>query len=110
MSHEAPLGPDGLVDWVGRRRPVPPPDLRERLEDELRACEPAPGPEDPAAARSGALLAIARRRLNSATARPGRVRDTAFELLIADALVTYACEAALQEERPHEALRRILEG
>ena len=51
---------------------------------------------------------MAGERLASARSRPGRVRETAFELLLADALLTYACEAALEEERPEEALRTIL--
>ena len=51
----------------------------------------------------------ARKSLAAAVARPGRVRESAFELLVADALVTYACEAALETERPVEALERIVE-
>jgi hypothetical protein len=37
-------------------------------------------------------------------ARPGRARASAFELLGADALITHACEAALDEEDPAEVL------
>jgi hypothetical protein len=36
------------------------------------------------------------------------VRESAFRLLEADALVTYACEAALEADDPESALRRIL--
>ena len=46
--------------------------------------------------------------LDQARGRPGRIRDTAFQLLAADALVTYACEAALEEGDPLAALRAIL--
>ena len=48
-------------------------------------------------------------RLDQARARPGRVRESAFRLLEADALLTYACEAALETEGPDAALRRILQ-
>ncbi|MDF2697623.1 MAG: hypothetical protein K0S65_6006, partial [Labilithrix sp.] len=41
-------------------------------------------------------------------ARLGRVRDSAFRLLEADALLTYACEAALERDDPETALQRIL--
>jgi len=46
--------------------------------------------------------------LDAARARPGRVRESAFRLLEADALLTYACEAALESGDPEAALRRIL--
>jgi hypothetical protein len=51
---------------------------------------------------------MGRDRLEAALARPGRVRESAFRLLEADALLTYACEAALEAEDPAGALRRIL--
>jgi hypothetical protein len=47
-------------------------------------------------------------RLRSARDATGRVRESAFRLLEADALLTYACEAALESEAPPEELRRIL--
>lgn len=53
-------------------------------------------------------MEAARSALASAVSQPGRVRETAFELLVADALVTYACEAALETEAPEEALATIL--
>lgn len=51
---------------------------------------------------------LARMALDEARAKPGRVRESAFHLLAADALVTYACEAALDEADPSTALRTIL--
>lgn len=48
-------------------------------------------------------------RLDRARARPGRVRESAFELLVADALITYACEAALESEDPTTALGSLFE-
>jgi hypothetical protein len=47
-------------------------------------------------------------RLTMALSRPGRQRASAFRLLEADALFTYACEAALESEDPMGVLRRIL--
>jgi hypothetical protein len=83
--------------WMEGRPPAPPPDLAEALsfEDDGGALE------DLLAKEAGARLATARARL-------GRVRDSAFRLLEADALLTYACEAALDRDDPETALRRIL--
>jgi hypothetical protein len=47
--------------------------------------------------------------LARARSRPGRVRERAFDLLAADALISYACEAALEDEDPTAALGAILE-
>lgn len=41
--------------------------------------------------------------------RPGRVRSSAFDLLAADALVTYACEAALASGDPDAQLAAVLQ-
>ena len=44
-----------------------------------------------------------------AVRNPGRNRDSAFHLLTADALLTYACEAAATEaDEVGEELRRVL--
>jgi hypothetical protein len=50
----------------------------------------------------------AKRALHAAASRPGRVRRSAFDLLAADALLTYACEAALEAADPEQALNRLL--
>jgi hypothetical protein len=54
------------------------------------------------------ITSLARTALEESLARPGRIRESAFQLLAADALVTYACEAALEERDPRAALRAIL--
>ena len=54
------------------------------------------------------ITLLARKALDEARARPGRLRESAFQLLAADALVTYACEAALEQADPSAALRAIL--
>lgn len=46
--------------------------------------------------------------LADALAAPGQDRAAAFRLLAADALLTYACEAAAEENRPGETLERLL--
>jgi hypothetical protein len=73
--------------------------MRPWLEvvDEARAL-----PRWEALTRSG-LAALDRAR-----AAPGRVRQSAYHLLTADALLTYACEAALEDADPETTLRRIL--
>ncbi len=86
-----------LADWMASRRPTPPADLAEAL----RA-------EDPDGDLDVALSTLASARLAATRSQPGRVRASAFLLLEADALITYACEAALDAEDPEGALRRVL--
>lgn len=77
---------DALVAWLHRRE-APPELLRKRLEGALlRSDGDGSAPE--------ALAGAGARALSRAVARPGRVRETGLTLLDADALVTYACEAA----------------
>jgi hypothetical protein len=83
--------------WLAARRPAPPADLAAGLE--FAASDGALQDE---------LAAEGRARLALALARLGRVRESAFRLLEADALITYACEAALDLDDPEAALRRIL--
>jgi len=55
------------------------------------------------------LLRAGLDELDAARAAPGRVRQSAFHLLAADGLLTYACEAALEVDDPRNALVRILQ-
>jgi hypothetical protein len=82
---------------------------------------PAPEPFQPWLAtesRSGDLVDVlcraARASLADALARPGRNRESAFRLLAADALATYACEAAAEssdlEGRLLDILARLQQG
>jgi len=82
---------------MASRRPAVAPDLAAAI-----ALTDAPG------ALETVLAAEGLSRLRSARSRLGRVRESAFRLLEADALITYACEAALDAEDPQDALRRIL--
>ncbi|MBM4182630.1 MAG: hypothetical protein FJ207_00225 [Gemmatimonadetes bacterium] len=86
-----------LAAWMEARRPPPPADLAERVH--IAGVDVAP---------HVALADEGRARLAAARARPGRVRESAFRLLEADALFTYACEAALETDDPEAALRGIL--
>ena len=71
--------------WLQTREPAAPDGLRARMIDALRAAEGDSLPE---------LLAhAAALRLESALAL-GDAREAAFDLLAADGLLTYACEAA----------------
>jgi hypothetical protein len=90
-----------LRAWVETRRPPPPPELMDGL---LVASPDGPGaPAD----LVGALLTQARVRLHAARAQP-EVRASAYELLAADALITYACEAALETGDADTSLVRLL--
>jgi sRNA-binding protein len=86
-------------DWMASRRPAPPPDFAAALDFGAAA-----------GALEDQLAEEARRRLAQARAKLGRVRESAFRLLEADALLTYACEAALEREEPRAALQRILDA
>jgi len=59
-------------------------------------------------ATSEALLQAGLSELDSARSAAGRVRSSAFHLLAADALLTYACEAALEGDDPQAVLVGIL--
>lgn len=88
--------------WLDARRPLPPGDLAARLAEV--------GVPAHVSGRSHveALAEAGRRRLDEARAESGRVRETAFRLLEADALLTYACEAALETDDPTAALQAVL--
>lgn len=87
--------------WLSDRRPPAPQGLRRAVEGALAGA-------DDDRALLATLDVAARDRLDEARRRPGRVRESAFALLAADALVTYACEAALELEDPEAALEMLL--
>ena len=53
-------------------------------------------------------METAREALDEARSPSGKVRESGFSLLEADALITYACEAALEADDPGGALRKVL--
>lgn len=83
--------------FLSSRRPRPPAELASSLRVDEAPAELAQ-----------VLTTAALARLDEAQVRLGRVRESAFRLLEADALLTYACEAALESENPEAMLERIL--
>lgn len=129
IVNEGPHASESLRAWLDGREPRPPADLRERLLDAVdanavdayardssstadprRVAEHVDGVDGPVPdlGTMESLLGAAGSALASAASRPGRVREAAFDLLVADALVTYACEAALESEAPERALASVL--
>jgi hypothetical protein len=92
--------------WLASRRPRPPEELAVRPPD---AGGSDAGGEEGDAVLVRRLTRAGRLERDRALRRPGRVRESAFHLLTADALFTYACEAALEDEDPEVALRLVLE-
>jgi hypothetical protein len=80
-----------LIDWLDGRRPAAPPSLRRVMADALERGDPGTGELAERLAAAGLdLLRIV------IAGPPGR--EGALTLLAADALLTYACEAAVEEE------------
>ena len=86
-----------LGSFLSSRRPPPPAALGARLAAGGRDGEAGP------ALASQALEELARSRAST-----GKVRESAWHLLAADALVTYACEAALEGSDPPASLEELL--
>jgi hypothetical protein len=95
-----------LSAWLASRRPRPPEELAVRLP---AAVGSEAGGEEGGAELVRRLTRAGRVERDRALRRPGRVRESAFHLLTADAVFTYACEAALEDEDPEAALRLVLE-
>ena len=98
-----------VTEWLAARQPPPPPSLDARLRAAL--AEDARGGHN--ARELPELLLDAGVRLLEGLLREERVaRDQALDLLAADALVTYAFEAASDdpgrlEQRASLAMRRV---
>jgi hypothetical protein len=91
----------GSAGWLETRHPTPPADLRDRLGSDTALK---------GVALVDHLVAEAVAALDRARAGTGRVRESALDLLVADAFFTYACEAALELPDPDEVLARIVEA
>jgi hypothetical protein len=76
--------------WLSRRDPAPPFELERRVRRALERL-PAAGPSIPDTLAEAAFQCL------RDAARGGAQRSAAHELLAADALLTYACEAAAEE-------------
>jgi len=84
-----------IESWIAARRPPAAMPLDRWMD---------PGSGEPV----GVLTGMAAAALRSALALPSREREGAYHLLAADALFTYACEAALESEDVEGALLGIL--
>ncbi len=89
-----------LGSWMGGRTPAPPRGLADHLQGMIGESDTS----------SRSLASVAILQLNKAIERPGRDREGAFHLLAADALMTYACEIAVDEEDSVEVLSNLLAG
>ena len=92
-----------LGGWLDARHPAPPPALRARIEIAL-GSELRKEVHDPAES----FLAAAERLVRGLLDENATSRDSALDLLAADALVTYAFEAL--SERPAQLSRRAAEA
>ena len=96
-----------IAEWLGTRTPAPPPTLAERVRAVL-----GPAADDDAALAAERCVDAAE-RLVGELLRAGRTgRASATDLLAADALVTYAFEAAADEparlvDRSRAAMTRL---
>lgn len=96
-----------IGDWLATRTPAPPAPLSARLREALAPALGRDAAEVPDAAL-GAAEALLRSLLHDRAAG----RDRALDLLAADALVTYAFEAASGESegiaaRAEQAMARL---
>ena len=87
-----------LKTWISSRRPISPVELGPRIDASGVTPVSALG-----------LTKIACDTLEQAGLSPGRVRNSAFQLLTADALITYACELALDGEDSDLVLEVIMQ-
>jgi hypothetical protein len=78
-------------EWLAQRRPVPPPALTARLEAVL-----GNGVDANAATATDICLRAAERLVGELLRGDSASRESALDLLAADALVTYAFEAAAE--------------
>jgi hypothetical protein len=96
-----------LREWVRERRPSGPSTLHARLDEVLeREASALPSDLVEAALRAATTL------LENVVARPSAGRECAVDLLTADALTTYAFEAASEApdqlaDRAHAALHHF---
>ena len=92
-----------LERWLTTRRPRPPHELAVTVRASLGDVGEIGGP------REEGLAVAGRACVDDARAHLGRVRESAFHLLAADALITYACEAALESDHSQASLSMILD-
>ena len=89
-----------LAEWMRARHPPAPGRLLPWVA--VESVDGAPADD--------VLTQRALEQLSRSVRAPGRNRQSAFYLLAADALLTYACEAALERGDPEATLNRILDA
>ncbi len=125
---------DSAIDWLATRTPPAPDELKAWLKipdgekDPDGGVDPDSGKDpdggkdpdrgkDPAGGRdldgrgasvTESLMVAGLLHLDEAVARPGRDREAAYQLLAADALITYGCEAASEADDVRGVLREAL--
>ena len=88
-----------LSGWLDTRRPVPPPALRERIDAALGETL-----QSDVSDALESCLSAGERLVESLLRNNATTRESALDLLAADALVTYAFEAG--SDRPRELASR----
>ena len=92
--------------WLRERRPAPPQELARRLANE---GFPIPGGVGADGNADTDLATAAMKALGRAVEKGRRDRTAALDLLVADGLMTYACEAAAASSDPEARVAAILE-
>ncbi len=93
------------MDWLAMRTPPAPDPLKAWIEIPDLGTDADGG----RASVPGTLIDVGLARLEEAVGRPGRDREAAHRLLAADALITYACEAASEVADVRGVLRKVLD-
>ena len=102
-----------LREWLDSRTPPPPPHLAQRISEAV--AESVDGSPESATSSVPELLTTAAIRLLERTTSGGAVspaRASALDLLAADALLSYAVEAAAEDcatfvETPNAMIERL---
>jgi hypothetical protein len=94
--------PGDIRTWLAARRPAPPPALAAQLEAVLAACPP--DRLQAAGSMAAALSLLGVGALDALEGRAPDGRGVAMDLLAADAFVTYAFEAASDQDEPVDAV------
>ncbi len=90
--------------WLATRTPPAP----DELKAWLKILDDGANFDGGVASLPGCLVAGGLAHLDEAVARPGRDREAAYQLLAADALITYSCEAASEAADVRGVLREVL--
>ena len=90
--------------WLATRTPPAP----DELKAWLKIPDDGANFDGGVASLPGCLVAGGLAHLDEAVARPGRDREAAYQLLAADALITYSCEAASEAADGGGVLREVL--